>query len=276
MTTAVAPIADKKSPAIIQLLDAAGTRLAPLLPKGVDLERVKSEVFFAARHNPDILACTPDSIVRAVAKAIQRDLIIGETVYLVPTNERYKDEADQWQSRKVLNVWNDWKGDVTMVLRSGAAQAVTPKAVFANEKFEYWEDLEPHLLHHPTVDATKRGEIIGAYCRARIKFGHYQVLWMPIADIEAIRAKSRSWAPNLATKKNLVCPPWYAKKTVVHALCNELPKNAKLAELSREIASELGLDPADEIRPRVPSATATPTSDEFPQGVDLETGEVLE
>ena len=50
--------------------------------------------------------------------------------------------------------------------------------------------------------------------------------WELVADIERIRAKSRSWGP----KQIRDCPPWYAKKTVVRDWLNRQPKVGALAE----------------------------------------------
>jgi recombination protein RecT len=227
------------SMSLAELMDTASDKLAPLLFPGTDMERVKSELFFAARKDPKIAQCTPESIVRAVATCIRRDLVIGEGIHLVPMNESYK-ENGEWQKRLVLNAWNDWKGDIELVLRSGAAQSVKVMPVFENEKFDYVEGLEPTIYHEPSRFADKRGAYIGSYMIARLRQGHYQVTWVPLGDIEEIRAKSKSLGP----KDHPVCPPWYGNKTAVHAGCKKLPKNPKLRALLQDQEIELGIGDA--------------------------------
>lgn len=254
----------------------AAALLTPLLPQGVGMDRVASEVYFAAQKNPDIINCTPTSIVASVATALRRDLVIGETIHLVPMNESYKDERGNWQKRKVCQAWNDYKGDLELIQRTGVVGRAVARAVYANEHFEYFEGLEPHLVHHPSMDSAERGPIIGAYFLARLKFGYYTVKWMPIGDIEVIRAKSKSWA------KEPVCPGWFACKTAIHAGCKELPKGRKI-DAVREV---LELDDAIDAAPlqlATQSALPAPHRNGVPvemleagDTVDMATGEILE
>lgn len=222
VTTIPAP-ADAKRPAIVRLLTepTAAALLTPLLPAGITLDRVASEVFFAARKEPKLLQCTPDTVLRAVATALQRGLVIGETIHLVPVGD-------------ACQPWNDYKGDVELVIRTGVCQAIMANPVYEREEFAYEEGLEPFLRHVPARRATDRGALIGAYARARVRAGHYVVRWMPLDDVEAIRAKSKSWGP--ARMKE--CPPWYAMKTAVHALCKLLPKNPRFRALVAQMDEE--------------------------------------
>lgn len=231
---------ERKSVQTILTSKMAAALILPMLPAGITMERIISEVYFATVKNPDILNCTQESVLSAVGTALRRKLVIGETIHLVPVNESYKDEAGNWQKRKVCQAWNDYKGDVELVLRTGVAQDIVVNPVFEGEKFEYWEDLEPHLHHEPTVKGGQRGKLIGAYMRARVRFGHYRVHWMRIDEIEAIRAKSKSWA------KETTCPPWYACKTTAHAGCKALPKNGKLEALIHEFEVQDAVDRGDE------------------------------
>ncbi len=252
--TAIATIDDTKRPAVVQLITDPRTAalLTPLLPNGMTLDRIATEVFFAAKREPKLMDCTPESVVRSVATALQRGLAIGETIHLVPMSVK---------GTLTCQAWNDYKGDIELVLRTGVCHDITANPVFEKEDFEYREELEPVLRHVPSKDGA-RGDLIGAYARARIRYGYYKVKWMTIDQIEAIRAKSKSWGPKDVAK----CPPWYAVKTAIHALTKQLPKNPRFTELTAVFAGEELLD-AGEVEP---AQITGPT-----ECIDKDTGEVL-
>jgi recombinational DNA repair protein RecT len=168
--------------------------------------------------NPDILECTPESIIDAVATVVQTGLTIGKTVHLVPVKDKGVSK---------LQAWNDYKGDVELVLRARVARAVYANPVFENEiaqdRFSVQMGTIPEIVHRPFLDATKRGALAGAYGVAVMDaYGRVKiVVWLPLADIEKVRANSRSWKP----EKVRDCPEWYAVKTAFHKLCKALPKS---------------------------------------------------
>src|SRR5688572_32614917 len=80
-STAVATTNGKGVTALIQ---ASSARLTPLLPDGLTLEKLAQIAYFETIKNPEILKCTPDSIVSAVERVLRSGLELGETSYLVP------------------------------------------------------------------------------------------------------------------------------------------------------------------------------------------------
>lgn len=220
---------------IVKLLESpnAIATIEPML-RGVDYKRVIGECYLAAGENPQILECTPASIVRAVAKAVGWGLAIGETVHLVPFNVKVKVEGqpDRWEKR--LQAIQDYKGKVELIIGAGGARAIDAQVVHEHDVFEYEAGTEPRIRHVPQRDATKRGKMVGAYAIAH--HGYRQpphVLFMPIADIDADRKKySKQWKDLKDT------PGWYAKKTVVHRVAKLLPKNPRLAKVLSILAED--------------------------------------
>lgn len=219
----------------------ARAQIQALLPEGADFERVIIEVHRAATNNPDILKCTPASIINAVGTAVQTGLQIGREIHLVPVSGK-------------LQAWNDYKGDITLVLWSGAARHVDAQAVYSGDTFEFELGDSPWVKHRPQIDPAKRGKLIAAYCIAWLNsMGTLKkIVVMPLADIEKIRKNSKSWNPD----KVRDCPEWYAIKTTVHRNCKMLPKNRRLATVlamldSREQADQVSeeLDPANRVDP---------------------------
>jgi recombination protein RecT len=193
--------------------------LAPLVPKDVDREAVAIEVYRAVTKNPAILKCTESSIIMAVADCISTGLIIGKTIHLVPVSPERGAQSE-------LQAWTDYKGDIELVVGSGAARLVYANPVFENDHFA------PQLGDNPRVDhvpAWKEppGKMVAVYAVAFITNTIKKVTVMRLDQVEKIRAKSKQWNPN----KFKECPDWYACKTAIHRLCKDLPKNPKLAKI---------------------------------------------
>jgi phage RecT family recombinase len=217
----------------------ARTLIQPLLPNGIAYDRVISEVYFAVQKNPEIAKCTPASIVQEVARAVSWDLVIGETVHLVPFNEKVARNPDRYEKR--VKAIRDYKGDIELVVRSGAARSVDAKAVYKNETFEYEEGSEPRIRHVRILDPTARGPMIGAYAIARLPHYHIRIVWMALSEIDEIRQRhSKQW-------KEGPMPVWYALKTCVHQVTKLIPKNPRLAAVLAQFEQEDVEEEADAI-----------------------------
>jgi recombination protein RecT len=213
--------------AAILLTDEAKQQIMPLLPPGVAIQVVVSEVNRAVVENPELLECTPVSLIMAVSSIVKWDLEIGQTAYLVPFKTKV---GDRYEKR--AKALRDYKGDIELVVRSGAARKVDAKCVYANESFKYEEGTQPYIEHHPITDPAKRGEMLGAYAYAKLGRYELKIAFMSVSEIDEIRqAKSQSW-------KAGVLPAWYAKKTVIHQVTKSLPKNPALAEVLRAFEKE--------------------------------------
>lgn len=216
----------------ILLSPEAKAQIVPLLPHGVSLERVVSTIHQVVAENPEILECTPESIVMAVGRGVKQDLEFGDTAHLVPFNVNVAKKGEKPRYEKRAKMLRDFKGDIELVKRAGAARDVQAHCFYANEPLKYEQGTNPYIEHHPIVDVQKRGAMLGAYAYARIDVHTLKISVMSVAEIDEIRkAKSKSW-------KEGPLPPWYARKTLVHQVCKEIPKNPKLREVEKEFARE--------------------------------------
>ncbi len=245
--------------------------IAPLIPKGVDFEEVLIEVYRAYTATPEIARCTAPSIALAVGTAVQLGLQIGRTVHLVPVRKKVSKANEPERYELQLNAWTDFKGDIELVVRSGAARLVEAHAVYEGDPlFDYELGDSPFVRHRPQLDSAKRGKLIAAYSVAHVGGGTLKkIAVMSIADIEKVRKGSKQWNPD----KVAVCPEWYAVKTVIHRNCKALPKNERLARVlalfEHQEAADRGdealdevpleLDPSREVRP-LSSVDAEPSS----------------
>jgi phage RecT family recombinase len=189
----------------ILLSEDAKRQIIPLLPHGVSLDRVVSTIHQVTADNPEILECTPASIIMAVGRGVKWDLDFGETVHLVPFNVKVskRGEADRWEKR--AKAIRDYKGDIELVVGSGAARAVDAQCFYENEPFKYEQGTNPFIEHHPIVDEKQRGKMVGAYGWARINVHVIKIAVMSVAEIDEIRrTKSKQWKEGPLDRKSVV------------------------------------------------------------------------
>lgn len=200
---------------------------------GYSSEMLLKLTMIALQENPEVAKCAPLSIALALHKVARLGLIIGETIYLVPI----KGKCEAWVS---------YHGLMQLAMQSGLVRDIVPYVVRSTDQFRYGYGLEEYCQHLPgqgppaTPDNPVR--LTHAWCLITKRFGVRTFHVMPIEQIEARRAKSRSWGPSSVA----VCPDWYAMKTVVRDWLNRQPKNAALSE---------ALDEADEAEDVVDTST---------------------
>lgn len=232
-------IARQKVSAIL-LSDDAKRQIIPFLPHGISLERVVSTVAQVVAENTELLDCTPESLIMAVGKGVKWDLEFGETVHVVPFNVNLakRDQPPRWEKR--AKALRDYKGDIELVVRSGAARAVDAQCFYENEHFIYKQGTQPYIEHNPIVDEKKRGKMLGAYGWALIsQRAPLKIAVMSVAELDKIRQdKSKSW-------KEGPMPDWWARKTMVHQVTKAIPKNPKLAKVLHEFEQEDEIPEAD-------------------------------
>lgn len=183
--------------------------------RGFDAARMAAGLMQAAAKEPKLLEATPASLFLALSNIARWGLDIGEGAHLVAIGGR-------------AEAWPDYRGLKALAMRQGIIRHMEEAVVYAGDDFEYALGTDPILRHKPCVES-KRGELVGAYSVITLRFGVRTFHYMPIGDIERIRAKSRSWGPKAFTD----CPPWYAKKTVVRDWLNRQPKSGALADALR-------------------------------------------
>lgn len=215
------------------------------LSAGVKYEQVLAELWFAIQKNPDIAACTPDSQLLAVDRALSWGLAIGDKVHLVPFSTK---------NGKLLTAVRDYKGDIELIYRATGVH-VDANVVWNDEKFDYELGDSPWVKHKPALKRQDGAQIIAAYAVAHMGRGQPpKIVVLGVDAINAIRKdKSKSWweewHPTIKGKKQVIPIeriPWYAEKTVVHKIAKQLPTTAttatKMAEISTQLEEEIVTD----------------------------------
>ena len=149
---------------------------------GLTPERMcKLALLVASQPRSLLPECAQHSILRSLTDlaAVGLEPGIGPTAlaYLVP----FKNQG-RWEAQPIIG----YRGYLALARRSGEFQDVQATVVHARDTFELTLGSDPRVLHKPCLDGDP-GEIIGAYCAARLNGGGLQIAYMRKGEIEQIR-----------------------------------------------------------------------------------------
>lgn len=220
------------------LLEQAKPRLASVLPRHMSVDRLIRITLAAVSQTPKLAECTADSVLFGVMKAAQLGLEPGVLggCYLVPFSNKGTMEAVFIPG---------YRGLIDLARRSGQIESIEAHVVFEKDRFLCHYGLDPKLEHEPFW-GEEPGGIMAVYAIAKLKDGGKQLEVMTKAQIDRIRARSKSGSSG----------PWVtdypemARKTVVRRLCKYLPLSPELADA---MESE---DRVEEDRSFLPATTA--------------------
>lgn len=208
----------------------------------------------AAQNNPAALRA---AILNVAAIGISLNPALAHA-YLVP-----RSPAKGQAAQVCLDI--SFRGLVKLATDSGAINWAKPELVYDDEDCE-WVNMVTLPIHKIKLSGGKRAAgkvdgLLGGYCVAQLKDGSYLVDFMPLADIEQVRATSK--AANGPWKD---WPLEMIKKTLVKRASKSWPQSGGRERLDRavEILNEHeGLEDApvvarqsDYLRP-TPEQTAT-------------------
>ena len=193
------------------------------IPKHLTVDRLLRVAMTSIQRNPQLLDCTPQSLLACVMTCAQLGLepdgFTGQA-YLVPFKNHGVLEAQ---------LIPGYRGLLALARRSGEIQSVQSQVVYTKDMFKLRYGLEEQLDHEPADG--DRGNPKGAYVVFRYKDGSRSFDYMSATDIEKIRARSKS--PNNG--------PWVTdwdemgKKTVIR-------RHSKLAPMSIEFQRATALE----------------------------------
>lgn len=245
-----------------ELLDKLKPQLQMALPKHVDVGRMIRICVTTLQRNPDLLACTQESVLGCLFQCAQLGLepdgLLGHA-YLIPFR-------DNKNNRTICTLIVGYKGLLKLARQSNEIQSISARVVYSKDEFEYEFGLEDKLVHKPTHDEDP-GELTYAYAIFRYKGGGYHFDVMNRVEIEAIRKRSKTgnngpWV----TDYDEMC-----KKTVLRRASKMAP--ASIEDLSRAIAidsrSEAGIAPSLDIDMPAPPAADVPGADKQGQRLSL-------
>lgn len=184
-----------RSPKALQsLLSVTRGSIAQALPRHVTPERLIKTMLVAANRNPDILECTQASILETVNRAAELGLDLSGTLgeaYPVPFNNKMKgpDGREFWI--KQLQLIIGYRGLEKLAWQSGEVESIDAEVVCQHDQFVFRKGTEVQVEWSPKIDGD-RGAVLGAYACVKLKSGGKLARFLPKADIEKIRASSKS------------------------------------------------------------------------------------
>lgn len=217
-------------------LKRASPSLAAMLPKHVTLDRMIRIVTSAVSRTPDLMDCTPTSIVLATAQACAIGLEPNTALglgYLIPFSNKKT-------GKRECQFIPGYKGLARLAVNSGEVQYIQARLVRERDMFTIDYGTDQSIVHRPYLGGDA-GKLIGAYAVAEMKNGSKVFEFMSIEELNAIRVRSQSADSG----------PWVTdegemyKKTAVRRLCKSLPlSEEKLARaLEHQAAAEAGSGP---------------------------------
>lgn len=217
-------MAKSNLPALIQQSE---TRIAEVLPEGMDPKRVVRLARLAVHRNPTLLQCDPVSVIEAILQASQLGLEIASPIggaHLVPFKRK-------------CQMIPDYRALIRLALKAEACIKLVAREVYAVDHFDVLQGSTDRLVHIPEVDSEARddSDIIAFYAVATILEKGDSIVtvheWAPRGDVDKIRARSRAgdsgpWVTDYAAM---------GKKTMVKRVC-------KWLDLSPELGIAIELD----------------------------------
>lgn len=236
MTTAVAPLREMRNeisrytPRMVEMVGG----------RGADeyVQRQLGLAMLVIRDNDALQRCTPESIATALVRICGWKLEVGRTAHLVP-----------FKGQCVAIV--AWQGLSELMIRAGHVRDVYPGVVYQHDHFRLVEGTEKRLEHEPALVAD-RGEIVGFYAVARLKFGYTTFEYMTKAEVDKVRA--RAPMPNSPLWRDHYVEA--GKKTALRRLAKRMPQST--ATLDSALADDEAIGGAYEVAPS-DTPTASPT-----------------
>lgn len=210
---------EDKPKTIGDYIEQMAPAMAEALPKHMDIERLTRMALTTIRTTPQLKEADVPSLLGAIMQSAQLGLEPGPLgqCYLLPFRNNRKGITE-------VQFIIGYKGMIELARRSGHISTIYAHAVHENDEFEYALGLHADLKHVPTD--SERGEFKGAYAVAHFKDGGYQFEYMPKAEIEKRKGRSKAASSKYS--------PWatdyeeMAKKTVVRHMWKYLPISVEM------------------------------------------------
>src|SRR5690606_27429219 len=102
--------------------------------------------------------------------------------------------GDRWVKQCQLVI--GYRGLAKLARQSGEIKRIEAEVVYEKDKFVYRKGSTFELDYYPCLEAD-RGAAVGAYALVQFKDGGIQAEFMPVSEIEKIRARSKAaWDRN--------------------------------------------------------------------------------
>lgn len=233
-------------------LVAAGVQ--SVLPEHVKMSSFVRCAAIAISSSKDLREANKDSTIMALTKCATDGLVPdNKEAAIVTFNTNVgTNEHPQWIKKAQYLPMID--GVLKRARMSGEIDSMAAKAVYENDYFDYWMDEDgEHIKYRPTFEA--RGDFKLAFAFARLKTGDLVVEVMSKADVDKVRAASKTgtYGPWKDWYDRMAC------KAVFHRLARRLPNASELLAMA-EAGMNMDFDPKTE-KDITPLPTSYPEED---------------
>lgn len=183
---------DAKFLEVFGIMGRRKERFEDLLPAWMPVERFVAGAKMAISLQPDLLQCTPESLLLSLYKAARAGIDVSGGFLGHGALVKFGSEATFIPMTKGL---------IALAVAAGTVLDMTPVVVHENDHFEVIEGTEDRIEHKPFVmrkPTDKRGSIIATYTRVLLPSGAKVVKGLlyldDIARIEAsVKARNSPW-----------------------------------------------------------------------------------
>lgn len=244
------------------LLRKSWPRIAAVMPKQMNPERMYQLAVSCYNQTPRLSECSPQSVLSCLMKCsalgLEPSAVDGlGRAYILPFHNR---KTNAYEATFLIG----YKGMLDLARRSGQIRDISARVVHEGDEFEYEYGLTEGLRHVPSTEPTEGRKMTHVYMVAHFTDGGHYIDVMSRAEVEAVRKRSKS--PNNG--------PWVtdyesmARKTVIRRAFPYLP-------VSVEAMSAASADDTTPVALDGEGIQLFPSEVEVPEDVDPETGEVM-
>ena len=242
-----------------QEIQNQSVELAAILPDHLSVERFIKTAMIAIQSNPELLNADRQSLLTSLQRCAGDGLVPdNREAALIEFNTKQKvNGQDQWIKKIQYMPMVD--GVLKRARQSGEVSLITARAVYENDQFDYWVDEHGEHINHRPLFTGDRGQMILVYAMAKMKTGDVVIEPMTMADIERVKASSKTSAFG----------PWkdwfdrMALKSALHRLARRLPNSSEIMEMLGNDNWMYEMNSKKE-RDVSPAASARPTLDYYP------------
>ncbi len=201
--------------------------LKAVLPDHLPVDRFIKTAMMAIQNNPGLLDADRQSLFNSLQRCANDGLSPDNreaALIEFSTNAGTKQNPNYIKKVQYMPMID---GVLKRARQSGEVSVITARAVHQNDKFDYWVDEHgEHLLHRPLFSGD-RGPMTLVYAMAKMKTGDVIVEPMTIADVERVKASSKTSGYG----------PWkdwfdrMALKSALHRLARRLPNSSEVMEM---------------------------------------------
>lgn len=221
------------------MFEKSKTSIAAVLPKHLTPERLIKIVTSAASRTPDLLDCTPESVLLAVVQAGTLGLEPCTPLHhcvLVPFNNKKT-------GKKEAQLIVEYRGLCQLAYQSGEVSDIYAHEVCEFDDFDFEQGTNKWIRHKYDI-RKDRGGVIGFYAVVKFKSGkdnHFEV--MSVADVNRVRDAS----PNGNNDVWRQHPVEMGKKTAIRKTLKTAPMSVDKSELARALDHENKSDRGENI-----------------------------